>query len=166
MQNFCNLRRFDPSKSELLHIDRFRVFETCSRLIEHRIWKGAEDRWFFRHQLMSNIFFHEWFSQPIVSNPEISSCSDTNFADMSNICFSNICLSVRSVVFHNGLTIPSEILSHEHCWFHCYSHKHSPNQRMFFVVWCKHSSNIVSEFFAPDHAPDSRMILFYWQLQF
>ena len=34
------------------------------------------------------------FSQPIVSKPEISSCSVTNFADMSNIFF-----SVRSVVF-------------------------------------------------------------------
>ena len=42
----------------------------------------------------NDIDFHEWFSQPIVSKPEISSCSDTNFADMSYIC-----LSVRSVVF-------------------------------------------------------------------
>ena len=32
-------------------------------------------------------YFHEEFSQSIVSNPKISSCSDTNFADMSNICF-------------------------------------------------------------------------------
>ena len=39
-------------------------------------------------------YFHECFSQPIVSKPEISSCSVTNFADMSNIC-----LSVRSAVF-------------------------------------------------------------------
>ena len=39
-------------------------------------------------------YFHEWFSQHIVSNPEISSCSDTNLVHMSSIC-----LSVRSVVF-------------------------------------------------------------------
>ena len=39
-------------------------------------------------------YFHECFSQPIVSKPEISSCSVTNFADISNIC-----LSVRSAVF-------------------------------------------------------------------
>ena len=39
-------------------------------------------------------YFHECFSQPIVSNPEISSCSDTNFVDVSNIC-----LCVGSVVF-------------------------------------------------------------------
>ena len=39
-------------------------------------------------------YFHEWFSQPIVSNPEISFCSDTNLVDMSSTS-----LSVRSVVF-------------------------------------------------------------------
>ena len=39
-------------------------------------------------------YFNEWFSQPIVSNPEISSCSDTNLVDVSNIC-----LRLRSVVF-------------------------------------------------------------------
>ena len=39
-------------------------------------------------------YFHDCFSQPIVSKPEISSCSVTNFADMLNICF-----SVRSSVF-------------------------------------------------------------------
>ena len=43
---------------------------------------------------INNKYFHEWISQPIVSNPEISSCSDTNLVDMSIIC-----LSVRSVVF-------------------------------------------------------------------
>ena len=43
---------------------------------------------------INDIYFHEWFSQPTVSKPEISSCPDTNFADMSNICF-----SVRSAVF-------------------------------------------------------------------
>ena len=34
------------------------------------------------------------FSQTIVSNHEISSCSDTGLADMSNICF-----NVRPFVF-------------------------------------------------------------------
>ena len=36
---------------------------------------------------IKDIHSHEWFSQPIVSNPEISSCSDTNLVDMSNILF-------------------------------------------------------------------------------
>ena len=36
-------------------------------------------------------YFHEWFSQPIVSNPEISSCSDTNFVDMSCSQWSDNC---------------------------------------------------------------------------
>ena len=39
-------------------------------------------------------YVHECFSQPLVSEPEISSCSVTNFAEMSHIC-----LSVRFVVF-------------------------------------------------------------------
>ena len=39
-------------------------------------------------------YFHEEFSQSIVSTPYFSSCSDTIFSDMSNICF-----IVRSSVF-------------------------------------------------------------------
>ena len=66
---------------------------------------------------IKNKYFHEWFSQPIVSNPEISSCSDTNLADMSNICF-----NVRSFVFGDGMTSVHVILSHENCWFQCYRH--------------------------------------------
>ena len=98
-------------------------------------------------------YFYEWFSQPIVSNPEISSCSNTNFVDVSNIFFE--CEICR---VHNGVTIVLVILSHEYCWFHCYSHKHSPNHRMFFLHFQKHSK-FFSVFFAPDHSPDSRMIL-------
>ena len=37
---------------------------------------------------------------------------------------------------HNGLTIVHVIRSHEYCWFHCYSHKHSPNHRMFASIFC------------------------------
>ena len=33
--------------------------------------------------------------------------------------------------FHNGVTTVLVILFHECCWFHCYSHKHSPDHRMF-----------------------------------
>ena len=50
-----------------------------------------------------------------------------------------------------------EILSHEYCWFHCYSHKHSPNHRMFFFIFCNVGN--FSVFSALDHSPDSRMIL-------
>ena len=65
--------------------------------LQYRIWKGVDFRCVERLMILSSpindIYFHEWFSQPIVSKTEISSCSDTNFADMSNICF------VRTVVF-------------------------------------------------------------------
>ena len=37
---------------------------------------------------------------------------------------------------HNGLTIVQVVRSHEYCWFHCYSHEHSPNHRMFFFIFC------------------------------
>ena len=68
---------------------------------------------------ISERYFHEWFSKTIFSNPEISSCSDTNLVDMSNICLCETC------VVHNGVTSVLVILSQEYGWFHCYSHKHS-----------------------------------------
>ena len=74
--------------------------------------------------------FNEWFSQPIVSNPGISSCSDTNFVDMSNICMCEICR------VPNGLTIVQVTLSHEYCWFHCDRHEHSPSFRTFVHILC------------------------------
>ena len=43
-------------------------------------------------------------------------------------------------------------------WFHCYSHKHSPNHGMFFSIFC----NIGNSFLSFPHliiSPDSRMIL-------
>ena len=76
-------------------------------------------------------YFHEYFSQPIVSKPEISSCSVTNFADMSNMC-----LSVRSAVFTMEFWLFWKILSQEYRWFHCYRHKHSPSHGMFFFISC------------------------------
>ena len=104
-------------------------------------------------------YLHEWFSQPLVSNLEISSCSDTIFLDMSNICLSEICR------VHNGVPIVLVILSHEYCWFLCYSHKHSPNHRMFFSIFC----NIRNSFLSFSHLiihPIHEWSWFYWQFQF
>ena len=42
--------------------------------------------------------------RPIVSNPEISSCSATNFVEISNTC-------LRSVEVRDGLTIVQVIIS-------------------------------------------------------
>ena len=53
----------------------------------------AEDWWYFHHHFLTFICMNV-FPQPIVSKPKISSCSVTNFEDMSNIC-----LSMRSAVF-------------------------------------------------------------------
>ena len=55
------------------------------------------------------------------------------------------------------LTIVQVILSHEYYWFHCYSHEHSPNHRMFLSIFCNIRNPFV--FFALDHSPGSRMIL-------
>ena len=37
-----------------------------------------------------------------------------------------------------------EILSHEHCWFHCYSDKHSPNDTTFFSIFCNVRNSLLS----------------------
>ena len=62
---------------------------------------------------------------------------------------------------HNGLTIVQVIPSHEYCWFHCYSHKHSPNHRMFF------SFSVTFEMFLSfSHLiihPIHEWSWFYWQ---
>ena len=100
------------------------------------------------------------FSQPIVSNPEISSCSDTNLVDMSNICF-----SVRSAMFTMEFWLFLEILTNEYCWFHRYSHKHSPNNRMFFSISC----NVWNSFLSFSHLiihPIHEWSWFHWQFQF
>ena len=68
-----------------------RSYEDTIQNLKRRRPLCVEDWWLFHQQ--SKTHFHEWFSQPIVSTPEISSCSDTNLADMSNICF-----NVRSFV--------------------------------------------------------------------
>ena len=58
---------------------------------------------------------------------------------------------------HNGLTIVQVILSHEYCWFHCYSHKTFPKAYNVFSPFSVTFDFFV--FFAPDHSPDSQMIL-------
>ena len=47
----------------------------------------------------------------------------------------------------DGKTIVQVILSHEYCLFHCYSHEHSPNHRMFFFFFC----NIWNSFLSFSH---------------
>ena len=44
----------------------------------------------------------------------------------------------------NGMTIVLVILSHKHRWFHGYSHKHSPNHRMFFSIFCNIGKSFLS----------------------
>ena len=54
-----------------------------------------------------------------------------------------------------------EHFSCEYCWFHCYSHKHSPNHRMFFFIW--------KSFLSFSHLvihPIHEWSWFYWQFQF
>ena len=66
---------------------------------------------------------------------------------------------------HNGLTIVQVIFSHENCWFHCYSHEHSPNHRMFFSIF----GNIWNSFLSFSHLiihPIHEWSWFYWQFQF
>ena len=36
----------------------------------------------------------------------------------------------------NGLTTVQVILSHGNCWFHWYNNEHSPNDGMFFSIFC------------------------------
>ena len=36
----------------------------------------------------------------------------------------------------NGMTTVLVIISNEYRWFHCHSHKHSPNHTMFFSIFC------------------------------
>ena len=119
-----------------------------SRIFPWHNTESEKTQTFVRWRLMTlsspinDRYFHEWFSQPTVSNPEISFCSDTSFVDMSNIC-----LSVRPNCVCDGLTIVQVILSHEYCWLHCYSHEHSPNQRMFLSIFC----NIWNSFLSFSH---------------
>ena len=47
----------------------------------------------------------------------------------------------------DGMTIVQMILSHEYCWFHCYSHRNSPNHRMFLSIFC----NIWNSFLSFSH---------------
>ena len=91
-------------------------------------------------------YFHEWFSQPIVSQPEISSCSDTNLADMS-ICLNEI-FGVR-----NGIGFV-KILSHECRWFPC-----SPKSQNVLLHLLQHWK-LFSVFSALDHSPDSPKFCF------
>ena len=66
---------------------------------------------------------------------------------------------------HNGLTIVQVILHHEYCWFHCYSHEHSPNHRMFFSIsW--HVGNYFLSFPHLITHPIHEWSWFYWQFQF
>ena len=96
-------------------------------------------------------YFHEWFSQQIVSKPEISSCSDTNFVDKSNTC-----LSVRSVVFAMDWRLFWSFFPWKSL-VPLLQPSTSPNHRMFFSISCNIGN--FSVFFELDHSPDSRMIL-------
>ena len=113
-------------------------------------------------------YLHEWVSQPIVSNPEISSCSDTKPADMSNMCF-----NVRLFCNRDWMTFVQVILSYEYCWSQCYSHEKSPNHGMFLSIFC----NIWNSFLSFSHLiihpvhecliPSTFLILFHrfqWQI--
>ena len=76
-----------------------------------------------------NFFLEELF-QLFDFTPYISSCSDTNFSDMSNICF-----IVRSSGFWMDCHL-SEYFSHENGWFQCWRHEHYPYHRSFLAVFC------------------------------
>ena len=66
---------------------------------------------------------------------------------------------------HNGLTTVQVILSNEYRWFHCYSHKHSPNQRMFFSISCNTGNYFLSFPHLIIH-PIHEWSWFYRQFQF
>ena len=55
-----------------------------------------------------------------------------------------------------------EILFHEYCWIHCYSHNHSPNQRMFFSISCNIGHSFLHLIIHPIH----EWSWFYRQFQF
>ena len=157
-------RRFQPSQSLFPCIVRLEWF---SRIFPRHNTESEETCTLVRWRLITlsspinDRYSHEWFSQPIVSNPEISSRSDTN---LLWICRTFV-LSVRSVVFYNGLTIVQVILSHEYCWFHCNSHKHSPNHRMFLSIFC----NIWNSFRSFSHLiihPVREWSWFHWHFKF
>ena len=78
---------------------------------------------------------------------------------------SNILFECEICRVHNGVSIVLVILSHEYCWFHCYSHEHSPNHRMFISIFC----NIWNSFLSFSHLiihPIHEWSWFYWQFQF
>ena len=112
--------------------------------------------------LFSSIEDH-FFSEP---GPTNDHCPIPNFfalIDDFSICqaFSFIVFRSTSVVEHryryaeqllqceifrvnNGLTIVRVILHHECRWFHRYSHKHSPNHKMFFSFSCNVGNSFLS----------------------
>ena len=105
-------------------------------------------------------YFHECFSQPIVSKFVISSCSATNFAE--NV---EHLLQCETCSIYNGTVIVLEIFTHECRGFHRHSHKHSPNNRMFFSFSC----NVGNSFLSFSHMiihPIHEWSWFYRQFQF
>ena len=92
-------------------------------------------------------YLHEWFSQPIVANPEISSCSDTNLVDMSNIYL--LCSQWIDNCPSNSFPW-IQLIPLLQSWTFSKSDNVSPSSVTF---------EIRSVFFALDHSPGSRMIL-------
>ena len=83
---------------------------------------------------------------------------------ISQMCRTHL-LECEICNIHNGILIVLEILSHEYCWFHCLSHRHAPNRRMFISVSC----NIGISFLSFSHLivhPIHEWSWFYRQLQF
>ena len=89
-------------------------------------------------------YFHEWVSQTIVFNLDISFCSENNL-----VVISNLCLGKRSVVFKMDWQLILLIPLLQSWTF-------SKSYNVFFI-FCNIWNSFLS-FFAPDHSPDSRMI--------
>ena len=105
-------------------------------------------------------YFHDWFSQPFICFQSwdliLLRHQFRRYVEHLFEC------EIRRV--HNGVTIVL-LKKHEYCWFHCYSHKHSPNPRMFFSIFC----NIRNCFLSFSHLiidPIHEWSWFYWQFQF
>ena len=94
-QSFCNLKIATPNLCSHASLDSefWRIFPRHNTA-SVKTWTFVRLKLMIPSSPIKDNYFHEWFSQPCISNPEISSCSDTDLVDVSNVC-----LSLRSVLF-------------------------------------------------------------------
>ena len=106
--------------------------------------------------------FREWFSRPMVSNPEIYLIL---FRHQSCRCV-EILFQCEIFCIRVGMTLVQVILSHEYGWFQCCRHEHSPFHRMFFSVFCNiHRRSFLSFSHSIIH-PVSEWSGSHWQFWF